>query len=228
MRASPLMMPDVSTVLPAPSPGRILKHPRLKHYHRPVVLAMVNLIWLFYGTAAGNWWTSEGSDLRVLALMAQTNLAAAVVFRQPYILNALAWLVTRPGPDISCDIGRFVTSKAAGTRATAAVRVAVARLRTPSGQVHPLTGAATRIGRLADNDVVLDDTEVSRQHAVVSDTGRSFIITDLRSANGVYVQGRRVRGSVALTDGDRIRICDHELVFELESETDYAVGRQKP
>ncbi len=97
MLASPLMMPDVSAVLPAPSPGRILKHPRMKHYNRLVVLAMaVNIPWLFYGVAAGNWWTSGGTDLRALALTAQTNLAAAVVFRQPYILNALAWLVTRP------------------------------------------------------------------------------------------------------------------------------------
>ncbi len=94
---------------------------------------------------------------------------------------------------------------------------AVARLRELSGQVHPLAGAATRIGRLADNDVVLDDAEVSRHHAVVSDTGTSFVITDLRSANGVYVGGRRIRGSVALADGDPIRICQHEFVFEIES-----------
>jgi pSer/pThr/pTyr-binding forkhead associated (FHA) protein len=68
---------------------------------------------------------------------------------------------------------------------------------------------------LADNDVVLDDVEVSRHHAVVSDTGTSFVITDLRSANGVYVEGRRIRGSVALADGDRIRICHLEFVFEV-------------
>ncbi len=54
--------------------------------------------------------------------------------------------------------------------------------------MYPLIGAATRIGRLADNDVVLDDAEVSRHHAVISDTGTSFVITDLRSANGVHVQ----------------------------------------
>jgi pSer/pThr/pTyr-binding forkhead associated (FHA) protein len=92
----------------------------------------------------------------------------------------------------------------------------VARLNALSGQIYPLIGAATRIGRLADNDVVLDDTEVSRHHAVVSDTGTVFVITDLRSANGVYVQDGRIRGSVALADRDRIRICQHEFVFEIE------------
>jgi hypothetical protein len=76
---------------------RILKHPRLMHYNRLVALAMiVNLGWAAYGATAANWWTSDGTDLRAVALMAQTNLAAAVVFRQHYILNALAWLVTRP------------------------------------------------------------------------------------------------------------------------------------
>ncbi|MBB5165944.1 DNA-binding SARP family transcriptional activator [Mycobacterium sp. AZCC_0083] len=52
--------------------------------------------------------------------------------------------------------------------------------------------------------------------AVLSDTGTTFVITDLRSANGVYAQDRRIRGSVPLADGDRIRICHHEFVFELE------------
>jgi hypothetical protein len=90
-----------------------------------------------------------------------------------------------------------------------------ARLRAPSGQVHPVNGAATRIGRLADNDVVLDDADVSRHHAVVSDTGTAFVITDLRSSNGVYVDGSRVRGSVVLADRDRIQICGHEFTFEI-------------
>jgi SARP family transcriptional regulator, regulator of embCAB operon len=94
--------------------------------------------------------------------------------------------------------------------------IATAYLRAPSGEVYPLIGAATRIGRLADNDVVLDDAEVSRHHAVVSDTGTSFVITDLRSANGVHLQDRRIRGSAALVAGDRIRICQREFVFEFE------------
>ena len=138
-------------------------------------------------------------------------------------------LGVEPGPTIQALHGRIlrqevldvkraaltVASAAAGTLTSTGLP-AVARLAALSGQVYPLTGAATRIGRLADNDVVLDDADVSRHHAVVSDTGSSFVITDLRSANGVYVQGRRIRGSVALADGDRIRICDHEFVFEIE------------
>lgn len=112
-------------------------------------------------------------------------------------------------------------------RSTATGRWTAARLRTPAGEVHPVNGAATRIGRLVDNDVVLDGLDVSRHHAVLSDTGTAFVITDLRSSNGVYVDGSRVRGSVMLADGDRIRICGHEFLFEIEPDS-HAVGRQNP
>ena len=92
---------------------------------------------------------------------------------------------------------------------------AVAQLRDAAGRRYPLRGAATRIGRLADNDIVLDDDSVSRHHAVIVDTGNSFVITDLQSANGVDVADRRIRTSETLADGDRIRICGHEFTFEI-------------
>jgi hypothetical protein len=63
----------------------------------------------------------------------------------------------------------------------------------------------------ADNDIVLDDTDVSRHHAVIADTGTGFLITDLRSTNGVEVQGERIRGSAALGDGDHIRIGNQDF-----------------
>ena len=78
-------------------PRRILKHPLLTQYNRLAALAITaNLVWAIYGATAAGWWTSSGADVSALALTAQTNLAAAVLFRQPYILNGLAWLVTRP------------------------------------------------------------------------------------------------------------------------------------
>jgi len=92
---------------------------------------------------------------------------------------------------------------------------AVAQLRDAAGRRYPLRGVATRIGRLADNDIVLDDDSVSRHHAVIVDTGNSFVITDLQSANGVDVADRRIRTSETLADGDRIRICGHEFTFEV-------------
>jgi DNA-binding SARP family transcriptional activator len=94
-------------------------------------------------------------------------------------------------------------------------RSIVARLRDRSGRQYRLNGATTRIGRFTDNDIVIDDTDVSRHHAVIIDTGTDFVITDLRSTNGVEVQGWPVRGSASLDDGDRICICGHEFTFEI-------------
>ncbi|CPR10868.1 EmbR protein [Mycobacterium bohemicum DSM 44277] len=97
------------------------------------------------------------------------------------------------------------------------VERAVARLRDKTGRQHRLSGATVRIGRFTDNDIVLDDTEVSRHHAVIADTGTGFVITDLRSTNGVEVRGRRIHGSATLADGDRVRIGNQEFTFEIRS-----------
>ncbi len=99
-------------------------------------------------------------------------------------------------------------------RPKVAQEFAVAQLRDDAGCCYPLRGTATRIGRLSDNDIVVDDDTVSRHHAVIVDTGNSFVITDLQSANGVDVADQRIRTSETLADGDRIRICGHEFTFE--------------
>jgi DNA-binding SARP family transcriptional activator len=98
-------------------------------------------------------------------------------------------------------------------------RVAIAWLRDSSGHCLPLQAVATRIGRRPENDIVLSDANVSRHHAVIVDTGTTFIITDLRSANGVEVQHQRIRPTATLNDGDQIRICDHEFTFEMPTRT---------
>lgn len=96
----------------------------------------------------------------------------------------------------------------------------IARLVGASGHNYPLTAAATTIGRQADNDIVLGDASVSRHHAVVIDTGTNWVITDLRSANGVKLRQQRIRGTATLTDGDRIGIGGHEFTFEIPPETE--------
>lgn len=96
-------------------------------------------------------------------------------------------------------------------------RTASASLRKSTGENYPLMAAATRIGRLPDNDIVLDAANVSRHHAIIIDTGTSYVINDLRSANGVEIGNERIRSTATLTDGDVIRICDFEFTFEISS-----------
>lgn len=102
-------------------------------------------------------------------------------------------------------------------RNTGSGQTVTACLRATSGESYPLQAVATRIGRLRDNDIVLDDAKVSRHHAVIIDSGTSYIIKDLRSANGVYVERERIRAQVTLNDGDHIRICNHEFTFQIST-----------
>ena len=93
-------------------------------------------------------------------------------------------------------------------------RKATAALVGADGRRYELAGTATRIGRSPDNDIVLSDAKVSRHHAVIADDGRTILITDLGSANGVRVRRKRIDPSAKLRDGDRIRIGDEEFTLE--------------
>jgi pSer/pThr/pTyr-binding forkhead associated (FHA) protein len=92
--------------------------------------------------------------------------------------------------------------------AAAVWRLAPGRyLAVPDGDevvVLPL-GGLTRIGRRTSSDIVLDDTTVSRRHALVLEREGAPVIADDRSLNGVYVNGRRVR-EAALHHGDEVQI----------------------
>lgn len=88
-------------------------------------------------------------------------------------------------------------------------------LRDRAGNVYPISGPITRIGRLSDNDITLPDGRVSRHHALIVDNGLSWVLKDLMSSNGVFVDGVRVVDSVVLQDGALIRIGDVELSFVL-------------
>jgi len=120
------------------------------------------------------------------------------------------------------DVRKTAQSHAEDTivaQSDSAIRVrrpAAAALRGADGQRHALAGTATRIGRSPDNDIVLSDAKVSRHHAVIIDDGKTFLITDLRSANGVRVLGQRIDPSAELREGDRIRIGDQEFTLETE------------
>jgi hypothetical protein len=111
-------------------------------------------------------------------------------------LRALHQRILRQEPLDAIHGARATAKRAAATlrrRPGVAREAVVAQLRDAAGRCYPLPGAATRIGRLSDNDIVLDDDTVSRHHAVIVDTGTSFVITDLQSANGVDVAGQRIR-----------------------------------
>ena len=100
-----------------------------------------------------------------------------------------------------------------------------------SGMLIPLSGPPVTLGRRPDNDVVLDDTTVSRRHALIIEVPSGFVLRDLSTTNGTYVNRSRIGdGEHALADGDRIRLADSEvvLVFRQDGPSTVKVDKVSP
>lgn len=72
-------------------------------------------------------------------------------------------------------------------------------------RVIRLGAEALVIGRAAESDLVIDDSELSRRHCVVQLVDERVIVTDLNATNGTYVDGMRVIGSTVLPLGGTLR-----------------------
>ena len=72
------------------------------------------------------------------------------------------------------------------------------------GQAFILDRDALTIGRDPGNSIVINDPQVSRQHARIAHQGGLMVIEDLGSTNGTFINGMRLTGPHALTNGDAI------------------------
>ena len=70
------------------------------------------------------------------------------------------------------------------------------------------------IGRSSENDVVIQDPKVSRTHLQLVSNGSNCSVVDLNSANGTYVNGKKISGEVHLNPNDTIRIGDTNLPWQ--------------
>jgi len=64
------------------------------------------------------------------------------------------------------------------------------------------------IGREAGTEIVIEDPQVSRRHAQLTRQGDSYLIEDIGSTNGTYVNGKRVTAPMLLSNGDMIGLAD--------------------
>ncbi len=107
------------------------------------------------------------------------------------------------------------------------------------GSVHRLTDKSVSIGRDPSNTVSLPDRRVSRMHACIALQDKKYVIEDLGSVNGVYVNNALVSKQV-LKNGDEIKLGATFMSFlpldapeEVKSETDVLQvkmlsGREEP
>jgi pSer/pThr/pTyr-binding forkhead associated (FHA) protein len=79
-------------------------------------------------------------------------------------------------------------------------------------KVHPLTETVVNIGRRLENNLVIDDPRVSRNHAQLRAIKGRFVLFDLNSTGGTFVNGQRTSQTV-LYPGDVISLAGVALIF---------------
>src|SRR4029077_10754286 len=70
------------------------------------------------------------------------------------------------------------------------------------------------VGRVQGNDLMLPKGNVSKHHARLLYRDARFIVTDLKSTNGTYVNGRKISQATIVREGDKIYIGDFVLRLE--------------
>ena len=92
-----------------------------------------------------------------------------------------------------------------------------------NGGTFYLDEPVVSIGRLASNDIYLEDLFVSRHHSVIRNQGGQYVIEDVNSANGTYVDGERVDAG-ALEEGSIIQIGASRFLFRLREESESEIS----
>jgi hypothetical protein len=125
-----------------------------------------------------------------------------------------------PGPDTTVS---FVPQDPSGEQGEDEVNVAVSELADGTGVLvvkrGPDVGAKylldkdiTHVGRHPDSEIFLDDITVSRRHAEFVRNGPSYLVKDVGSLNGTYVNRERIDGA-SLSSGDEVQIGKFKLLF---------------
>jgi pSer/pThr/pTyr-binding forkhead associated (FHA) protein len=166
--------------------------PRVSRFHAVVWPTVDGWVLADRGTVGGTWLGDRRVDQLVISATTQLRLGDAV-----------------DGPTLDLVLGDAVPPRA-GETAAAAEAFALAKSVTrpshghvsrPSGMFATmyLPSARLRIGREPDNDIVVDDLLVSRHHAELIRRGDGQTeLVDLKSLNGTYLNGQRVRGVVPI------------------------------
>ena len=81
------------------------------------------------------------------------------------------------------------------------------------GVTFPLEGDQLIIGRDASNHVAINDAEISRKHSRLSFQGGKYVLEDLGSTNGTFVNGQRLAGPVVLKPGDVVSLGEQIVLM---------------
>lgn len=118
---------------------------------------------------------------------------------------------------IEDDTNEIVSPKAVAYLAQAR-HLTISRLVLLQGEQetsYPLTKDAYTLGRHRNNDIVVGDPKVSSFHARLDRTAEGFLLVDLSSRNGTYVNSKRIINQLLQT-GDEIRLGTARLVYKVD------------
>jgi len=94
----------------------------------------------------------------------------------------------------------------------------VATLTADDGTMHPLLEEEATIGRTPANSIALRDASVSANHARILRTREGFLIEDVGSRNGTYINSEKLAEKRLLADGDLVRLGKIILTFNLAAD----------
>jgi serine/threonine protein kinase len=123
---------------------------------------------------------------------------------------------TPPMPEMPDTPALTAFGEAQGTPPTACARVIISSPYSSEPLEVALEQEEVTVGRAGSSDILLDfDHLTSRHHALFQREGQRYLLFDLRSANGVLVNGQKLNPEEGypLTDGDHISIGNYELIF---------------
>ena len=108
----------------------------------------------------------------------------------------------------------------------------VLRVGPSPGKVFPLMKNEITIGRDINNEIVINDAEISRKHCRLVMSTDGFIIEDLGSTNGTWINERRISSQHLLRNGESIRLGDNiTLIYEMvgfDADATVASGSEPP
>ena len=88
-----------------------------------------------------------------------------------------------------------------------------------NGATVRLSGPPITLGRRSDNDIVLEESSVSRRHALVMAGPAGFVVRDLNTTNGTYVNSTKIgQNERLLKHGDRIRLAGSPILLVFRQE----------
>lgn len=82
-----------------------------------------------------------------------------------------------------------------------------------AGSEFALEHVITTLGRHPDSDIFLDDVTVSRRHVEVQRTTSGYVVRDIGSLNGTYVNQAIIAADTPIANGDEIQVGRFKLVF---------------